>query len=203
MAAVLPVLAGCSALSALGDATKALDVYELQVPAALPVARGPLAREVVVELPSTGGALETDRIMIRPSPLQAEYLPGARWSDPTPVMLQTLMLRTLNDSQGLRYVGRRPLGTSGDYAIVTELTEFQAVATDGGKGATIRLQMTARLVRESDAAIVATRTFRASAAADSTKTLPLVQAFDRAGQQMMLDFARWTMSSLGRPLPTG
>jgi len=57
LAFCLAALAGCSAISAISGATTALEVLELRVPGDLPVAPGrPLPRDVVIELPTSGGA---------------------------------------------------------------------------------------------------------------------------------------------------
>jgi cholesterol transport system auxiliary component len=118
---MMPLLASCGTLSAIGDATTPLDVLMLEPPDDLPVRQGrPLQRDIIVEEPTASGALATERIMIRPGAFQAPYLPGVRWSDPAPVMVQTLMLRALDATGAFQYVGRRPLGPGGDFAIVTE-----------------------------------------------------------------------------------
>lgn len=200
-ALALSALAGCSALNVFGEATEVLGVYDLRAPKGAPVVQGsPLARDVIVELPTTSGVLETDRILIRPDPLQAQYLPQVRWGDETPIMVQTLILRALENTGGLRYVGRRPLGSSGDFAIVTELVDFHAELTGIGETAQVTVGMTSRIVRERDASIVASRTFRASAAAATTETPVIVEAFDRATDELLIDFADWTMGTLGRRL---
>lgn len=197
LAVGLPLLSGCGAISAINGATAALDVYELRVPADLPVTTGRvLQRDVVIELPTSGGALATDRIMVRPSPLQAQYLADVRWSEPTPVMVQTLMLRALDATQGLRYVGRRPLGASGDFAIVSELVDFQADLAPDANSATVEVRLIARIVRERDLGIVASRTFTASVPAASSDTPVLVDAFDAAVGQVMRDFAPWAMTAV-------
>lgn len=198
--ALMPLLAGCSTLGALGDASTPLDVYDLRAPAQAPVVRGgPVARDVTVELPTTSGVLATDRIMIRPDRLQAQYLPDVRWGDEVPIMLQTLMLRTLENTGGLRYVGRRPLAGVGDYAIVTELVDFQAELSEN-EAATIVIRMTSRLVRERDSAVISSRSFEVKEPAASTDTGDVVEAFDRASDQVLIGFAEWTMSALGRRL---
>ncbi|RUS63129.1 hypothetical protein EGN72_05495 [Pseudorhodobacter sp. E13] len=192
----LALLPGCSALSALSGAATPLDNYDLSAPAAPPVARSTTSRQLVVELPTAPGALSTDRILIRPHPLQAAYLPDAQWAEETPIMVQTLLVRTLEDSNGFRYVGRRPLGASGDYALVSELTDFQAEVGPEGKTAQIRLRLTARMVREDDAAILSSRSFNSSATVASTDTLPLVEGFNQANQALMADVASWALSTL-------
>ncbi len=200
--ALMPALAGCATLGALGDASTPLDVYDLRAPEGAPVTRGGLlARDVIVELPTTSGVLETDRIMIRPDDLQAQYLPDVRWGDEVPVMLQTLMLRALENTGGLRYVGRRPLGGSGDFAIVTELVDFHAELAEDGTSAVVHIRMTTRMVREGDASVIARQTFSANADVFSTETLALVEGFDRASDQLLIEFADWAMTTLGRSLP--
>ncbi|MCL3881189.1 ABC-type transport auxiliary lipoprotein family protein [Marivita sp. GX14005] len=182
-------LSGCAALSAVSDAATPLDVYEIPAPSGIEPRARTAPRDVIVETPTTSGALETDRIMIRPNPLQAQYLPGARWGEETPVMLQTLMLRAIEATGAVRYVGRRPLGPSGDYAIITELTDFQAEQV--GEGARVDIAFLSRIVRERDAAIIASRTFRGQAVTPSTDTLPVVQAFEAASDQALTNFALW------------
>ena len=193
----LPLLAGCSALSALGDAATPQAVFELRAPTALPVAARPRAWDVIVELPTTGGALETDRIMIRPGPLEAQYLPGVRWSEPAPVMVQTMLLRALDTTGAVQYVGRRPLGPSGDYAIVTELVDFQAELSPDGESARIVTRMITRIVREQGVQILATNSFAATENATSLDDADLVAAFDAAAGRMIAEATTWTLSSLG------
>jgi cholesterol transport system auxiliary component len=199
--AMLPLLGGCSTLGALGDVSTPLAVYDLRAPDGAPAVQDrTLARDVIVELPTTSGVLDTDRILIRPDALQAQYLPDVRWGDEAPVMMQTLMLRALENTGGLRYVGRRPLAGAADYAIVTELVDFQAELTEGGAAAVVTIRMTSRLVVERDASIIASRTFAAQAPAATTETADVIVAFDQASDALLVDFADWTMTSLGRRL---
>ena len=193
--AVAGLVAGCSAFSAVKDATATLEVYTLRAPQAETVARNPAPIDLIVEIPTTSGALDTDRIMIRPSALQAQYLPDVRWGETVPVMVQSLLLRSLEDSQGFRYVGRRPIGPGGDFAVLSEVTDFQAEIS-GGEGAVVTLRLTVRLVREEDAEIVAGRTFTATAATTSTEAPALVEGFDRATQEIMGEIVEWTFGAL-------
>jgi cholesterol transport system auxiliary component len=190
-------LSGCSALSALNSAATPMESYDLQAPADAPVARRSLARQLVVEVPSAPGSLMSDRIMIRPRPLQAQYLTDGQWASEAPTMIQTLIVRTLEDSNGFRYVGRRPLGSYGDFVLISELTDLQAEAAPEGDGATIRVRLTARLVRESDASVLSTRTFNATFPVGTTKTIDLVEGFNSATQLMLKDLSGWILSSLG------
>lgn len=193
----LLVLPGCAALTALGDASQPLAIYELPTPDSLPQANRRRGIEVVVEEPNASGALATERIMIRPGPLQAEYLPGVRWSDTAPIMVQTVLLRSLTESGGFASVGRRPVGSLGDFAVLTELTDFQAETTEDADGATVRLRLIVRLVRESDATAVATRTFTVTGSTASSDTDTILGAFEQASSRLMTEVVSWTLSQLG------
>lgn len=195
---VFAVLSGCSAITALNDVTVPLEVYELRAPAGIAATGGrPLPVDVIIELPTTSGALSTDRIMIRPNALQAQYLPAVRWSDPTPVMVQTLLLRAVEATGAVRYVGRQPLGANGDFAVVTELVDFQAGLNADGETATAQLTLIIRVIRERDASIVASKSFSATAPSQSTETGAVIAAFDAASATLFGEFARWLPSAIG------
>jgi cholesterol transport system auxiliary component len=189
----LSLLSGCGGL--LGGATTPLDAYELRAPQ-VPQAAQASGRSLVVEIPGAGGALSTDRVMIRPNPLQAQYLPGARWTADAPEMLQTLMLRALEDTNALRYVGRRPLGGTGDIALISELTDLQAEV--GPEGAvTARMRLTARFIRESDAAVLSSRTFQATVPVASTETLDVIQGLNAASDAVLGELVVWVLRQIG------
>lgn len=194
--AATTLLSGCSALSALSGAATPLDAYDLSAPPRPVAARSQTARQLVVEVPTAPGALTTDRILIRPHPLQAAYLPDGKWAEEVPVMLQTLLVRSFEDTNAFRYVGRRPLGASGDYALLTEVTDFQAEAAADGTAAIIHLRLTARMVREDDAAILSTRSFVSSADVVSTDTLALVEGFNLANQALLAEVTTWALGTV-------
>jgi cholesterol transport system auxiliary component len=191
-ALALSLLAGCGSL--LGGATTPLDAFELRAPQ-VASARA-TSRSLVVEIPGASGALNTDRIMIRPNPLQAQYLPGVRWTDEAPVMLQSVMLRAFEDTDALRFVGRRPLGSLGDLALLSELTDLQAeVAPDGT--VTARVRLTARLIREEDASVLASRTFQATRQVASNETMDVVQGLNAASDAVVGEVVTWVLRQIG------
>lgn len=182
-------LSGCGALSALkGEPDR--DVYELRGPQTGPgQCRGARLAELVIEPPKARGTLDTQRIMIRPGPLQTQYLPDARWGDTVPVMVQSLLVEAFDDTDRFTHVGRVPLAASGDYALLTEIRAFNAETE--GKGARITLSVDAQLVREYGAEVVARGRFDAQAVTASTKTSDLIPAFDVATQKLVADMTAW------------
>jgi len=195
------ILGGCAAITSITDATTPLQAYELRAPSEAPAVRGSLRRDLVIETPTAGGALDTDRILIRPDPFQAAYLPRARWIDTAPVMLQNLMLRSFEDAGALRYVGRRPIGGTADYLLLSEVTDFQAELAPDGETVTTRLRLTARLVREADATILGSRTIATTAPAASSQARDVVAGLDAATREALRELTTWALRRMGLTVP--
>lgn len=193
-------LSGCGAVSALNRAATPLDAYELRAPTDLPQAGRATQRALSIELPTTSGALDTDRILVKPNAVQSLYLPDGRWASELPVMWQTMALRAFEDTGALGYVGRRPLGGVGDVALISEITDFQAELSDDDT-ATIRLRLTARMVRESDARVLARQVFSATVPVAGTETLALVNGFDQASDTVLAAMVRWGLGVVNIRLP--
>lgn len=192
----LLALPGCAAISALsGEPVR--DMFELRPPVDTPRTCGQGSRiELVIEPPKTSGSLDSDRIMIRPNALQAEYLGDSRWSDPLPEMFRTLLVRSLGSYDIFRHVGRDPLGLSGDVAMLTEITRFNAaIGPDGA--VSVELQVNAQLVEEMTTNIIARRQFNAVVPVASTDTAALVPAFDRAALALLSEMDSWTIAAVG------
>lgn len=197
LALALALLPGCGALSALSDSTAQLDAFTLSpLAATLTPATG--RRHLIVELPTSAGALATDRILIKPVPFQAQYLPDARWTEPAPALLQTLLVASFQNLGGFRLVGRTGSGLMPDYTLMTELLEFQAEPA-GAEAAPLTIRITANmtLIRESDRSIIGSRRFSATAEVATDETPDLVSGFNRAMQVILRDVVLWTTNFAG------
>lgn len=184
-------LAGCGALSSLAKAGAELDAYTLSpaVGSGAPVkGRGHL----IVELPTSAGALATDRILIKPVPYQAQYLPGGRWIEPAPALIQTLLVASFQNVGGFDLVGRTANGLNPDYTLMTEVMDFQVEpSVPDADQFVVRITLMMTLIRESDRRIVASRRFSTSETAASDDTQVLVSAFDRALQSVLEEIVGW------------
>jgi cholesterol transport system auxiliary component len=190
-------LSGCGAIGALSDATTKMDAYTLSpvLAAAAPVAG---SRHLVVELPTTAGELLSDRILIRPIPYQAQYLTDARWSEPAPALLQTLLVASFQNLGGFRLVTRTGAGLMPDATLMTELQVFHAEPAAGIEGAmTVRISMVMTLIRETDRRIIATRRFVAQTTVGSDDSRDLVAGFETVMRSVLQDAAIWTVNTAG------
>lgn len=184
----LSLLAGCGTLT---KATEDLDAYTLSPLAGRGDGRSS-NKHLVVELPTSSGALATDRILIKPNPLQAEYLPEGRWVDATPLLLQGLLVSSLQNSGAFRLVGRDSAGLVPDYRLLVEVSAFQAeiVATDV-PATPVRVVLTMTLVRDGDGTLIASRRFDQTSLAPNRDALGVVAAFDEATGKVLSDVVSW------------
>ncbi len=196
MLAGLAMLSGCAAVTSLSGASVPLDAYALR-PLAGPGSGGG-TRHLVVEAPTASGAIATERILVQPSALQAAYLPGARWVDPAPALVQTLLVQSLQASGGFRLVGRTTSGLLPDQTLLTEITAFQAeLGPEGGPTYVVRVALSLSLVRDADGRILGSRSFEGRAAAGSAEPLALAAAFDVAMGAVLRAAVPWVAGAGG------
>ncbi len=187
--------AGCSALSSIGSASRPLDTYELNPLPARSVSAARSDRNLEVSLPTATGALTSDRIVIKPTSLQVEVLPGARWVNEANEHVQLLLVRSLAGSGRFALVSAAGSGPSPDYILLTDLQAFQAeLSTDT---ATVVIRTTMTLLSGSDGSVISSRSFEHSAAASDTTAEILVAAFDQAMTNQLTDVAGWLVRNAG------
>lgn len=188
-------LSGCGAIGAVSDATTKMDAYTLS-PVGLVAAPATGTRHLVVELPTTSGALMSDRILIKPIPYQAQYLPDARWSEPTPALLQTLLVASFQNTGGFRLVGRTGAGLMPDVTLMSELLSFQAEPVSAPDAAmTLRVSVNMTLIGETDRRIIATRRFSVETTVASDDTPAIIAGFDSATRSLLQDAVKWTLAN--------
>ncbi len=185
----LGLLAGCSALSSLEASSKPLDTFELTALPAGTVSAPRGGRHLEVAVPTATGALTSDRIVIKPTPLQVQSLPGARWINDTTEHVQLLLVRSLANSGRFALVTGAGAGPSPDYVLMVDLQAFQAEIT--GDTVTVEVRMTLTLLDDRDGRVMASRGFSNSTAVAGTGTELVVSAFDAIMTRQLTDVVGW------------
>lgn len=189
-------LPACTAVRSIDSASRSLDTYELQPLAGAPP-RARSGRALAVELPTASGALSTERILVKPNPLQVAYLPGARWVDAAPVHVQSLLIRSIANSGRTGFVGQPAGGPLPDYDLLTDLEALQAeVQRSGQPPYEVVVRMTLTLVRDLDGRVVATRRFERRVGAPSSDAPTLVSAFNVAMSGLLGEATSWTVAAM-------
>ncbi|CAD0186897.1 ABC-type uncharacterized transport system, auxiliary component [Ruegeria sp. THAF57] len=192
-------LAGCTGLGTLQQASKPNDLYLLTPKSTFSSSLPRVQRQIVVEEPSATAAVNTDQIAIQPTPLQVQYLSRARWVDRAPLIVQTLLVESFENSGKVAAVGRSTVGLRADYVVVPDLREFQGIVvseTDNSSTVRVEVRMNIKIIDEFEDKIIASSSFQENVVAASDQTEDLVTAFDVALGKTMRDAVEWSIRKI-------
>jgi cholesterol transport system auxiliary component len=186
------VLGGCNALSSLNAAARPLDTYAL-APAAGSATGRRTTRTLLVATPEASAALSTSRVLVRTGPAAITYLPDAQWSDELPLVLQSLLIRSISDTGRIGYVGKADGGPIPDTALLVRLDAFDVIA--GGDG-TFRtsVEMTLTLLNDSTQRVIASQGFAQSLPVDDDSAAAIVTGFQRTLDTLLPSAADWAIA---------
>jgi cholesterol transport system auxiliary component len=198
VAAAAMLLGACALLSVGEDPP---NLYTLTPKNTFDASLPQVTWQLVVETPTAAAYINTSRIALAMTPTSADYYAKSAWTDRAPLMVQTLMVESLENSRRIVGVGRDPLAVRPTYVLQTELREFQAEYFHG-KPPLAHVRLVARLVRQSDRQIVASRGFERCVRAGADQVAAVVQAFDEALGGVLKGMVAWTLTvAPPRPLP--
>jgi cholesterol transport system auxiliary component len=145
-----------------------------------------------VEVPTATAGLNSARIALRPTPTTLEYYAGARWVDVVPVMIQNLLLESLDNTGRIDVLGREVVGVRADLALLTHVREFQAEYDTPG-APLVRVRLQARLIRLPRRISVAAISEEFTVRASNTSLPAIVDAFDEAFGKALKRIVEWAV----------
>lgn len=148
--------------------------------------------QLVLEPPVAAAGLNTTRIALQRSPTQIEFYARSGWADRAPLMVQTLMIESFENSRKIVSVGRESVGLRADFILKSELRELQAVYYNGGLPEAW-VGLNAKLVQMPRRAIVASQSFEARVTAEADSLSAIVSAFDEASGKVLRRLVAWTL----------
>lgn len=148
--------------------------------------------QLVLEPPVADAGLNTTRIALQRSPTQIEYYARSGWADRAPLMIQTLMVESFENSNRIVSIGRESIGLRADFILKSELRELQAVYFNGGLPEAW-VSINAKLVQMPRRAIVASQSFDARVTAEADSLPAIIKAFDDAAGKVLRRLVAWTL----------
>jgi cholesterol transport system auxiliary component len=152
--------------------------------------------QLIVETPVAAAGLNTSRIALQRSPVTLEYYANANWTDVAPLMVQTLLIESFENSGRIVAVSRESMTVRADYTLKTELREFQA-EYDGNGPPRARVRINAKLTRVADRAIIASHTVERIVRAEGSDLPSIALAFDEALGSTMRRIVEWALPAPG------
>lgn len=153
---------------------------------------------LVVMKPLSGDALDTRRIVVRPTPDTMNVYAQSSWAEPMPAMLQNLLVRAFEDSGKLASVARQTDGLRSDTALLLDVRHFESVYADGAKIPEVVIEIHAKLLAHPSAKPITARTFRVQVKSEGKEVRAVVDAFETAMGDIGAQIVGWTLSS-GNP----
>ena len=150
--------------------------------------------QLVLDTPVADAALNTTRIALMSSPMQVEYYARSSWTDRAPLMIQTLMIESFENSNRIVSVGREGGGLRADFILKSELRELQAEYYEGGNPVA-HVTINAKLVAMPSRDIVASQSFKRKIEAEADRLNDVVNAFDEALGKVLKNLVEWTISA--------
>jgi cholesterol transport system auxiliary component len=148
--------------------------------------------QLLVEPPGAAAGLDTPRIAVRQEPTTIDYFAGVAWTDRAPLMVQTLMIESFENSDRIVSIGRQSLGLRADFILKSELRELQAEVFQSGLPVA-HVAINAKLVRANGRNIIAGETFAETYTASSNDIGAVVLALDEALNKVLEDLVNWTL----------
>ena len=152
-AAVL--LGGCELIKAAEEPT---DLYTITPKSTFDPDMPAVFWQLSVEVPSASANLNTGRISIAQSPTSSDYYSKTAWTDRAPMMVQTRIVDSFENSHKIVAVAREAIGLRANYVMHSELRNFEAMYFYGGTPI-VKVRLVAKLVRMPDRQIIGVATF--------------------------------------------
>ncbi len=154
--------------------------------------------QLLIEVPNAAEGLNSHRIALSRSLLSLDYFAKVRWTERAPLMVQTLLVESFENTRRIVSVAREGTDLRADYALKTELREFQAEYADDAAPPNINVRVIAKLIKMPERIIVAAKSFEAVMPASGTGMTDIVTAFDEALGKVLKRVVLWAMPIVAR-----
>lgn len=187
-------LAGCSGgLLGLPAQGPAPDLYNLTPKSTFAEELPKVDWQLVVDEPTAARGLDNNRIALRPEPTEIKYYANARWSDRAPLMIQTLMLESFENTGKIVAVGKQTIGLRSDFDLISDLREFQAEYEPGDEIPSVRVRLNVKIVKQPRQEIVGSQNFERVVKAEGSTVKDVVLAYDEALGKVLRRVVEWVL----------
>ena len=185
------LLGGCQLINAAEEPT---DLYTITPKSTFEPDMPAVFWQLAVEEPNASAYLNTSRIAIAQSATSSDYYAKTGWTDRAPLMVQTRIIDSFENSHKIIAVARESIGLRANYVLQSDLRNFEAMYIYG-KPPIAHVRIVAKLVRMPDRQIIGVGTFERCVRARADKVPKVVEAFDQALGSVMKRLVAWTLKA--------
>ncbi len=183
-------LSGCAALGG----SQPGDTYELSGAAGgASAARAGGRTQLLVPDPTALKTLDSNQIVVKPTPYTVEALADSQWSDRLPRMVQLRMVEAFEKTGRVGAVGVPGQGLAIDYQVILEIRRFEIDAANGRNAA---IEIAVKILNDRNGTVRATRSFTGAAAVPGSANADYVASLDRAFDGVSREIVAWTLRTV-------
>jgi cholesterol transport system auxiliary component len=185
-------LAGCSGLFGGGSPTH---LYRVTPKSTYPPNLPHPSVQLLIDLPLSPAGLDTARIALTRSAVSIDYFADAEWTDRVPLLVQTALVQSFENSRTITAIDRESVGLRADFILKPEIRHFEAVYDSANGPPEVWIEINVRLVNPSDREVVAQTSVEQRRPASANDVPSIVMAFDDALGSVMKDIVEWTVTN--------
>ena len=148
--------------------------------------------QLLINEPLAPAGLDKSRIALSRSPVSIDYFADSEWTERVPLLVQTALLESFENSGAIAAIDRESMGLRADFILKTEIRHFEALYDSPNGAPEVWVAIIARLVNPSGRDIVAHASFERRERAAANDMGRIVVAFDEALGAVMADIVAWT-----------
>lgn len=198
LAVAVMLLSGCQLIQAAEEPT---DLYQVTPKSTFDPNLPSVRWQLAVEVPVAAANLNTGRIAIAQSPTSFDYYAKTAWTDRAPLMVQTRIVDSFENSRKIMAVARESIGLRANYVLQPDLRNFEAMYFYGGTPI-VHVRIVAKLVQMPDRQIIGEATFERCVRSRADKVPKVVEAFDQALGSVIKRLVAWTLTTPPPGMPT-
>jgi cholesterol transport system auxiliary component len=185
-------LAGCSGLLGGGNPPR---LYRVTPKSTYPPNLPHRAIQLLIDVPLSPAGLDTSRIALTRSPVSIDYFADAEWTERAPLLVQTALLESFENSRTVNAIGRESVGLRADFYLKVELRHFEAVYDSPDRPPQAWVAINVRLVNPLGRDIVAQASFERRERASANDMRSIIWAYDEALGGVMKEIVVWTVTN--------
>jgi cholesterol transport system auxiliary component len=170
------------------------ETYDISAPRSFSSLRSGTRAQLLIKEPTALKALDSQNIVVKPTPAVITYLGGAQWSDTLPKMLQSKLVEAFENTGRAGAVAKPGDGLVIDYQVISAIRAFEVAVNGGARQA--RFVLSVKLLNDKNGHVLRSKVFRANVDFAGSKNDDYVAALDQAFDTVARDLVVWVLNRI-------
>jgi cholesterol transport system auxiliary component len=128
-----------------------------------------------------------------------KYTQGKEWRTRLPLMVQSLIITSLETSGKIKGVARLTQGLDANYILITEIKNFEFNLSESSQNSSAYILLTAKMLYKPERKIIATKVFQKKIDSPTQEFSDLLSALKKASSILFSDLTTWILEQHYNP----